>query len=172
MLTARVEFFGAGKDLRSIHQGDAEEFVLLLKEKGSAEATVSRRIKHAKQFFSAALRRRPILSDPFAELKPGGQENKARFYFVSLDQSYQVLDACPDAEWRQIFALSRGTRRSKWPIWIFFGSISNTGANAALETFPHFDLGGMDAQRQFVDAYNQWPNAVPIYGLAASRFKT
>jgi integrase len=102
-----VEFFGAEKDLRSIHQGDAEEFMLFLKEKGYADATVSRRIKHAKQFFSAAVRRRLIASDPFAEVKAGSQENKARFYFVSLGESYQVLDACPNAEWRLIFALGR-----------------------------------------------------------------
>ena len=43
------------------------------------------------------------------------------------------------------------------------------GADAALETFPRFDLGGMDAQRQFVEAYNQLPNTVPIYSLAEGK---
>ena len=51
------------------------------------------------------------------------------------------------------------------------------GADAALETFPRFDLGGMDAERQFIEAYNQLPNTVPIYSLAEgkaahSRFQT
>ena len=43
------------------------------------------------------------------------------------------------------------------------------GADAAAEAFPRFDLGGMDAQRQFVEAYNQLPNTVPIYGLAEGK---
>jgi hypothetical protein len=51
-----VEFLGADTPLRDIKQGDADEFRLKLLEK-YAEATVGRRIKHAKQFFKAAVRR-------------------------------------------------------------------------------------------------------------------
>ena len=34
--------------------------------------------------------------------------------------------------------------------------------NEAFETSPRFDLGGLDAQREFIDAYNQLPNTIPI----------
>jgi integrase len=33
--------------------------------------------------------------------------NKARYFFVSRDMAALVLDACPDAQWRLLFALSR-----------------------------------------------------------------
>jgi integrase len=101
-----VSFFGADRDLRRITPGDADEYRLFLAEK-YAEATIGRRIKHAKQFFTAAARRRLIATNPFTEVKGGTQENRERFYFVSLPDSYSVLDACPDAQWRAIFALAR-----------------------------------------------------------------
>jgi integrase len=33
--------------------------------------------------------------------------NPDRFYFVSREEAERVLDACPDAQWRLLFALSR-----------------------------------------------------------------
>ena len=33
--------------------------------------------------------------------------NRARDYFVSRDEAAKVLDACPDAQWQLLFALSR-----------------------------------------------------------------
>lgn len=102
-----VECFGADKPLRFITPGNADEFRLFLKEKGYAKATVGRRIKHAKQFFSAAVRQRLIPSSPFDAAKGGTQENRERFYFVTREETGKVIDACPDAEWRLVFALSR-----------------------------------------------------------------
>lgn len=43
------------------------------------------------------------------------------------------------------------------------------GADARPEEFPRFDLGGMDAQRRFIEAYENRPNTVPIYGMAEGR---
>jgi integrase len=112
-----VDRFGAEKSLRDISPGDADAFRLFLLEKGHGENTARNHIsientarKHiaiAKQIFHAAARLRLIPSNPFADLKSGTQANPERFYFVSLDAAYQVLDACPDNEWRLIFALAR-----------------------------------------------------------------
>ena len=99
--------FGAEKPLRDISPGDADAFRLYLLEKGHGENTARKHIAIAKQFFHAAARRRLIPSNPFADLKSCTQANPERFYFVTLDAAYQVLDACPDNEWRLIFALSR-----------------------------------------------------------------
>jgi integrase len=63
--------------------------------------------KIPKQFFTAAVRRKLIESNPFAELKSTVQANPERFHFVTLDAAAKVLAACPDAKWRLIFALSR-----------------------------------------------------------------
>jgi len=112
-----VDRFGADRPLRDISPGDADAFRLFLLEKGRGEATARNHISIentarkdigiAKQVFHAAARLRLIPGNPFADLKSGTQGNPQRFYFVSLDEAYQVLDACPDNEWRLIFALAR-----------------------------------------------------------------
>jgi hypothetical protein len=46
-------------------------------------------------------------SDPFFDVKPPSQRNDARKFFVTREAADRVLAACPDAEWRLIFALCR-----------------------------------------------------------------
>src|SRR5437763_6301034 len=48
-----------------------------------------------------------ITETPLANVRAGSQTNKDRMFFVSRADAQKVLDACPDAEWRLIFALSR-----------------------------------------------------------------
>lgn len=102
-----LQFFGEGKVLREITAADADEFRVWLKAQGYAEATVSRRVKYARQFFKVALRKKLIADNPFADVKGGSQENRERFFFITRDVAYKVLEACPDAQWRLLFALSR-----------------------------------------------------------------
>jgi len=107
-----VEFFGADRRLDTISPGEADEYRLWLrgeanKGDGYAEATTGRRIKHAKQFFTAAVRRRVIQGNPFADVKGGTQENRDRFYFVTREEIAKVIDACPNVEWRLLVALAR-----------------------------------------------------------------
>jgi len=45
--------------------------------------------------------------NPFADLKSCAVAVKDRFYFVTRAEAQKVLDACPDAQWRLIFALAR-----------------------------------------------------------------
>jgi hypothetical protein len=72
-----------------------------------AKGTIGRTIKRAKQFFQAAVDRELIGKSPFAKIKAPGQANEARKFFVTREAAYKVLEACPDAEWRLLFALSR-----------------------------------------------------------------
>ena len=102
-----VEFFGSETPLRDVTPGDAESFRRHLLRKGLGENTVRRRCGRAKQFFKAAVRQRLIADNPFADLKSAVQANPDRFYFVSREDSERVLEACPDAQWRLLFALSR-----------------------------------------------------------------
>jgi integrase len=53
------------------------------------------------------VRRRLLTSNPFADLKAAVMGNAKRLYFITQEEAAKVLDACPDAEWRLIFALSR-----------------------------------------------------------------
>lgn len=40
-------------------------------------------------------------------MKAPSQVNESRKAFIGLETTYKVLETCPDAEWRLIFALSR-----------------------------------------------------------------
>ncbi len=102
-----VEFFGANRRLADITAGDGDEWrVWLLTKVG--ENTARRHCGRAKQFFRAAVRKRLADANPFGDMKGCSvRANKSRDYFVSLDDAYKVLEACPDANWRLLFALSR-----------------------------------------------------------------
>jgi integrase len=101
------DFFGPDKAMRDITPGDGDEWRLHLVKVRLGENTIRRRCGIAKQFFNAAVRLRLIAENPFSGLKSVVQANPSRFYFVTLAEARKVLDWCPDAEWRLIFALSR-----------------------------------------------------------------
>ena len=102
-----VDYFGEERCLDTITPGDADAWRLSLVDQKLADNTIRRRCGRAKQFFKAAVRLRLIPENPFIDLKSNVQGNPDRLYFVTRDEARQVLDACPDAEWRLIFALSR-----------------------------------------------------------------
>ncbi len=116
---ALLAFFGADRQLRSITRGDADEWRLYLitearkqrkgteVKKGLADNTVRRRCGIAKQFFNAALRKGLVDFNPFGDLVAAVKGNAARFAFITREDAAKVLAACPDAQWRLIFALSR-----------------------------------------------------------------
>jgi len=106
-----VSHFGAGRLLRNISLGDADKWRRALKQpakgKPRGENTVRKHIAVAKVFFTSAVRDGLIDSNPFADQVATIQPNPEKFYFLSLDDSKKVFDACPDQEWRLIFALCR-----------------------------------------------------------------
>jgi integrase len=102
-----IDYFGANKSLADVTDGDAEEFRLAIRRRLSENA-VSRICGRAHQFFNAAVKRRLIASNPFSEIKGiNVMTNKSREHFISRDVADKVLAACPDAQWRLLFALSR-----------------------------------------------------------------
>jgi integrase len=102
-----VNYFGAETSLRDITKGDADKFEVHLKSEEYALATRGRTVKLAKQLFRAAIRRKLLTENPFADAKGSPQTNEARIVFIDRETAVRVLDACPDAEYRLIVALSR-----------------------------------------------------------------
>ncbi|MBT5019382.1 MAG: tyrosine-type recombinase/integrase, partial [Planctomicrobium sp.] len=102
-----VDYFGENRSLREITEGDADQFRLMLKGKGLAENTIRKHLSITKQFFTAAVRSKIVDENPFRDLKSTTQANPDRFYFISREEAQKVLEACPDNDWRLIFALSR-----------------------------------------------------------------
>ncbi|NOY28981.1 MAG: tyrosine-type recombinase/integrase [Planctomycetes bacterium] len=74
---------------------------------GLSENTTRRRCGIAKQFFTTAVRKQFIPANPFEELKAATITNRRRDYFVSREEAAKVIEACPDAQWRLLFTLSR-----------------------------------------------------------------
>src|SRR5690606_10094849 len=60
-------------------------------------------------FFADALDRELVSRNPFAhkDIPRTTRENRKRDHFITRADAQLVLDACPDAEWRLLFALSR-----------------------------------------------------------------
>ncbi|NNJ26412.1 hypothetical protein LzC2_24960 [Planctomycetes bacterium LzC2] len=108
-----VEYFGAERPLRSITRGDADRFAAWLATSGRngnrKPATVGRYLGRAKQFFHAAERDELIDAgrNPFKDQKTATKADKSRQRFITPEEARRVLAACPDAEWRLIFALAR-----------------------------------------------------------------
>ena len=57
--------------------------------------------------FAEAVRDRLIESSPFADQKGSSEANKDRHFFVDRKLTGEVLNACPDQDWRLVFALAR-----------------------------------------------------------------
>ena len=74
---------------------------------GLSESTIRKQCGFTKQFLGAAVKHEIMPANPFAELKSGALANPSRFYFVTRGEADRILGACPDAEWRLLFALSR-----------------------------------------------------------------
>ncbi len=102
-----LEFFGSDRSLKDVRPIDADQWRQWLKGKDLADSTISRRVKTARQAFRRAMKWKLVTENPFADVVAGPQTNKARMYFVTGEQATAVLDACPDAQWRLLFALSR-----------------------------------------------------------------
>ena len=102
-----VSFVGENRDLREVTEGDADMFWRHLLREGLALNSVRRTCGRAKQFFRAAIRKRLIHSNPFADVKCHVQGNTDRDFLITRDMAAKVIDACPDAQWRLLFALSR-----------------------------------------------------------------
>ncbi len=102
-----VAYFGADCDMRSIDPGHADDWRNELVAQDYAEATINKLVKRARQILKSAIRNRICETNPFADVKGGSEQNDSRQHFVTLETIRQVLEACPDAEWRLIVALAR-----------------------------------------------------------------
>lgn len=117
-----IEYFGADRRIESITRGDMDDWRQWLvrakpkkESKGSkkpdgqglAENTARRRGGIARQYFSAAMRRKLITENPADHLTVTVRGSVKKRFFVTPEISAKVLDACPDLQWRLLFVLAR-----------------------------------------------------------------
>lgn len=105
--------FGEDRMLKTITKSDAKAWQRWLMEqpgskgKTMAESTASKHVKRAKTMFDDAVDARLIPESPMDAIKGGDEVNRDRDFFITPEAAARVLNACPDAEWRLIFALAR-----------------------------------------------------------------
>ncbi len=103
-----ISFFGEDRLLKTITEGDADDFRRYLKtSERLSEVTVNRRCSLAKTFMRAAIRHRLIPSNPFQDISAGVKHNAARQRFIDRRLIDSVIAQAPDAEWRLLIALAR-----------------------------------------------------------------
>lgn len=103
-----LAYFGADKRLDEITPGDVDNFRVNLKTREKlAENTIRRRMGLSRQFFRAAMRQKLLAENPFDGQPVQVRENPKRMHFVTHAEAQAVLDACPTAQWRLVFALCR-----------------------------------------------------------------
>ena len=102
-----LAFFGDGRTLDTITKGDVRDFKRSMDQKGLAPSTVTGLMKKATQVFEDAVERELIRNNPFNGVKLSPQVNDANNVYVPAADVKLCIDACPDAEWRLLFALSR-----------------------------------------------------------------
>jgi len=100
-------YFGERCVMRSILLADASRWRNAMLAKPLSIASVSLFVKKAKTMFAEALRGLLLTESPFANLKGGNEANPSRQRFIDRATADKVLNACPDADWRVIFALCR-----------------------------------------------------------------
>ena len=61
----------------------------------------------ARMIFKKAVRWKLIAENPFEDVAAGSTANDARSFFVTREMADKVVEACPDAQWKLLFALSR-----------------------------------------------------------------
>ncbi len=105
--TAMEKFFGEARRLSTIETLDGDRWRQAMREEGLAEATISKRIKTGRQILRQGIKWKMLAENPLEGVKAGSQSNASRMFFISQEDSAKVLDACPNVEWKLLFALSR-----------------------------------------------------------------
>lgn len=105
-----VGFFVSNKKpnppLREITAGDADSYKLHMVAEGLKPYTIRKRLQFATTIFRAALRKRLVTSNPFADVKIK-VSMEDRKVFISQSGILLVMDKAPDHNWRAIVALAR-----------------------------------------------------------------
>ena len=100
-----LEHFGDSQ-LDQITTQRADQFRVWLDQR-LAPATAARRIIACRTIWKKGQRWKIIAENPFTGVKAGLQANEDRKHFVKPEEAYKLMEACPDAQWRLIIALSR-----------------------------------------------------------------
>jgi len=99
-------YFTAAPSIDTITADNAKDWRVWLLERGLAEATVRQHCRNAKAIFNDACERELIKANPFRKLKSASIA-AVRDRYVTTQETHQILESCPNAQWRALFGLAR-----------------------------------------------------------------
>ncbi len=102
-----LDHLGGHRALRSIDETAAEDFKLFLLRMDLSPTTVAKRLQFARQVFRAAVKRKLIASNPFADVAGKTVIRDDRHEFIPREHIDRLLEACPNLDWRVIVSLAR-----------------------------------------------------------------
>ncbi|MCC5828286.1 MAG: tyrosine-type recombinase/integrase [Phycisphaeraceae bacterium] len=100
-------FLGEDKRLDEVTSADADGYRAAMLGQGLARATVAKRLRYARHFFTVAVRRKLIESNPFSHLRGVIKGNPERQRYVDPATVDRLIESVPDAGWRLLIALAR-----------------------------------------------------------------
>jgi integrase len=100
------DYFGSDTDIATITEGMAEDYLQHLVKAGLATATIKKRLDFGRQVFRSAVKHRLIPANPFIDVRIKVHLPNKR-WFISLEDTMRLIDACPNEDWRIIIALCR-----------------------------------------------------------------
>jgi len=108
--------FGSDTKLSVITSGHVEDYIewrkQLFEEKYSraiAKATLGAEIKHGKQFFKYAVKKKYVEENPFEEFVVGSQANDERRVVIDADNLERIIEAASPLQWKTLIAIVRWT---------------------------------------------------------------
>ena len=101
-----LRFFSPNTPLRAITVDQAADWRQWLLGEGLSEATVRQQCRNAKTIFAEAVERGLLPQSPVRNLK-SGVIAATNDRYISPDEADRVLAACPNEQWRLLFALAR-----------------------------------------------------------------
>ena len=102
-----LEYFTPDRALETITARDGDQWRAWMVGKGFAEAKIGRDVRGARMFFRKAVQWGMIENNPFADVKAAPQTSQTPKRFITPEETRQLIDAAPDADWRCIIALAR-----------------------------------------------------------------
>ncbi len=102
-----IDCFG-DVDIRSLSKRDGREFWRwLLNDNGLGENTAKQRLRYARSFFDLALEDGLVTVNPFKARGLSVSQTAAEKDYVEKEVVEKVIEKCPTAEWKLLFALCR-----------------------------------------------------------------
>ena len=101
-----IEFFGKDTPLTSVTAEQCHKYKAELLRNYSQGYT-AKNVEWAKSLFTAAMKRKLIIENPFEDVVAGRHNNPDKMYFVSVEEFQALIDACNSPKQRLIIALAR-----------------------------------------------------------------